>query len=200
MRAAALTGVVFALCLIGQFILTINTPSTKSSAAKITSYYLSHKSRIGTAGLLTMLAVAFGLGFFLYLRTHLRRRCGVDWLPSLFFTGGVIFAISGAIGGGLNFALADSPEKVSPSGLQTLNMLSQNLSWVALSAGLALMYAAIAIAIVRTGMAPRWVAWVAGLMAVLGVTFFLSFIPFLLTPIWVLVVSIRMATRNPVVE
>jgi hypothetical protein len=34
-------------------------------------------------------------------------------------------------------------------------------------------------------------------MALLSLTFFASFVPFLVVPIWVLVVSIRMARSNP---
>jgi hypothetical protein len=200
MRVAALTGVAFAACLIIQFILSVNTPSANSTAAKITSYYLAHKHRIGASGLLTTLAVIFGLGFFLYLRTHLRRLSGVDWLASLVFLGAVIFGVSGAIAGGVQFALSDSTNTLSPDTLQTLNSLMQNLNWSGLSVGLALLYAGLAIAIARLGIAPRWLAWVSWLLAVLAATFFLSFVSFLVTPVWVIVVSIRMAMQNPVVE
>jgi hypothetical protein len=192
--------VVFSLCLIGQFALVANTPSTKSTPAKIASYYVSHKGRVGGAGLLTALAVVFGVGFFLYLRMYLRRRSGIEWLPALFFTGVVIFAVSGVVGAGMNLSLADNPNRMSPAGLQVMNTLSSNVGWVASSVGLALMYAALAIAISRTAVAPRWLGWVSWLLAVLAATFFLSFISLIATAIWVLVVSIRMAVLNPVVE
>jgi hypothetical protein len=199
MRASALTGVAFAVCLVIQLVLTINTPPQNATTAKISAYYLAHKHRLGAAGLLTTLAVIFGIAF-LYLRTHLRRLAGVDWLPSLFFVGALIFGVSGTIAGGVQFALSDSTTKLSPNSLQTLNSLLQNLNWTALSVGLALMYAGLAIAIVRLGIAPRWLAWVSWLLTVLSATFFLSFVALFVTPIWVIVVSIRMAIRNPVVE
>jgi len=197
-RAAALTGVVFAVLLIASFLLTANSPSTSSSAAKVGHYYVTHQHRIGASALLTMLAVAVGLGFYLYLRTYYRRVIGVDWLASLFFVGAVVFALSGVLGAGLQFAAADHPKSLTPQTLQLLNTLEENVGWAALCTGLILLYVALGIVILRLGM-PRWLAWLSWLMALLAASFFLSFIPFLVAPLWAIVVSIRMAMRNPAV-
>jgi hypothetical protein len=44
---------------------------------------------------------------------------------------------------------------------------------------------------------PVWLAWASWLLGLLGATFFLSFVALVLTPLWVLYVSILLATRNP---
>lgn len=196
-RAAALTGALFVALVVPGVLLTMGSPSSNASATKVSHYYLTHQHQVGGAGLLVIASVVAGLGFFTYLRIYFRRITGLDWLPSLFLTGAIVFGVSGAIGAGVNLTLSDSPKSFSPDALQALNTLSQNLSWAALCAGLALMYIAMGVVIVRTRILPTWLAWGSWLMALLAVTFFLSFVPFIGVAVWVLVVSVRMAARNP---
>lgn len=195
-RVAALTGVVFAVALATNLLTGGNEPSSTASAAKVAHYYLVHKNQTSARGLFGAVAVLFGLGFFSYLRTYLRR-VSSDALVGLYFTGVLVFALGGVIGTGIDFTLGDSPKSLSPDSLQTLNMLGQDLNWPIFSIGLALMYLAIGIIIVRSGILPAWVGWIAILLAVVAASLFFAFIPLILTPIWVLVVGIMMAVRNP---
>jgi len=195
-RVAALTGVVFALALGFNFLVGGNDPSSSASAAKVAHYYLAHRNETNTRGLLGAAAVLFGLGFFSYLRTYFRR-ISSDALSALFFTGVVVFALGGVIGTGLQLTLGDSPKSLSPDSLQTLNMLAQDLNWPVLSIGLALMYFALGIIVVRSRIVPAWLGWLAILVAVAATSLFFAFVPLLLTPVWALVVSIVMAVRNP---
>jgi len=196
-RAAALTGVLFVVLVVPGVLLSMGSPSDKATAPTIAHYYVTHKGRVGGAGLLVMLSVIVGVGFFVYLRSYFRRITGRDWLSTLFFTGAVLFAISGAVGAGINLALSDKPNTLPAQSLQLLNNLGQNLNWPLTCGGLGLVYIALGIIVVRTRILPAWVGWLSWLMALLSATFFLAFIPFIAVPLWVLPVSIRLAMSNP---
>lgn len=193
-RLAALAGVVFAA---GLAVSAIgNEPSSTASAAKVAHYYLAHKNAVNTRALFGAAAVLFGLGFFSYLRTYLHRVSSAA-MTGLYFTGVLVFAFGGVIGAGMQFTLGDSPKSLSPESLQTLNMIAQDLNWPIVSIGLALMYLALGIIVVRSRIVPVWLGWLAIVVAVAAASLFLAFVPLLVTPVWVLVVSIVMAVRNP---
>jgi hypothetical protein len=199
-RIAALSGVVFVVLLAVGFVLGSGSPSTSSSATKVQSYFVTHKGRIGGAGLLTMLAVLFGMFFFGYLRAYFRSQHGAEWLATVFFGGAIIFAVSGTLGAGFDLAAADHPAALSASSLQLLNILQSNVGYTAICAGLAVMYFAAGFVIYKTKLLPGWLAWVSWLLGLLSATFFLGFIAFIGTALWSLYVSLTLAARNPALE
>jgi hypothetical protein len=81
--------------------------------------------------------------------------------------------------------------------LQTLNVLASDLNWPIISIGLALMYLGLGMIVIRSRIIPVWLGWLAIVVAIAGGSLFLAFVPLLVTPVWVLVVSIVMAVRNP---
>jgi hypothetical protein len=176
-----------------------NEPSSSASAAKVAHYYLVHKNGVNSKGIATAAAVLFGLGFLVYLRAHIRRIAG-DAVTGLYSAGVLVFAMSGGIGAGLNLTMGDSPKSLSPATLQGLNVLNQDLTWPILSIGLALMFLAVGLVVVRTRVAPVWLGWLAFLLAVVAGSLFLSFITLIAMPLVVLVVAIIMAIRNPAVS
>ena len=196
-RLAALAGVVFVALLALAYSLTSGAPSTSASAAKIQHYYLTHHNHQGSGAFLIALSVVFGLFFFGYMRAYFRAFPGLEWLASIYFAGAVVFALCGAASAGLGFAVSDHPKALSAQSLQLLNTLASDLTWPFLSIGLAVMYLAAGFIIYRSRALPVWLAWASLLFGVLAATEFLAFIPFLGTTLWVLYVSIIMATRNP---
>jgi len=197
-RISALSGVLFIVLVVAGVFSSGNTPGTNASAATVRHFYLTHKSQTNISALLTLLAVIAGLFFYGYLRAHFRRDAGNDWLASVFFGGAVVFGISGAIGAGVNTTLTDSTKSLSASSIQLLNTLSQDLNWPATCVGLAVLYLAAGCMIYRSGMFPRWLAWVSWVFAVLAASVVLSFVPFIGTAPWVVVVSVMLARRAPV--
>lgn len=195
-RSAALLGVIFVAALVANLLLTSGAPNTDASTAKITSYYVTHQGRVVGSALLSGVAVIAGLAFAVYLRTYLKRFVP-EWMTTTFFVGVVIFGFSGALGAGVAFALSDHPKLLSADSTRLLNDLNQNLGWAPLSVGLALMYGAIALMITSAGKLPKVLAGVSWLMALCAVSFFLAFVPLLLTPLFALIASVRLAQRNP---
>ena len=199
-RWAALSGILFAALLVPGVLMTWGAPNTKASAAKVQSWYLAHKGLMGGSTLLVLLSVIVGLFFLNYLRSCFRRHGDAAWMTSLFWVGAIVFAVSGTLGAGITATFADDPKVLSPDSLQLLNAINSNIGYPAVCIGLAVMYLGAGVAIRQTGLLPRWLAWVSWVLAVLAASFFLGFIALLTTALWVIVVAIVMATRNPAPE
>jgi hypothetical protein len=197
---AALTGVIFVVFLVPAVLLTSGAPSSNASAAKIRAYVLTNKSHYSLAALLTTLAVVFGLFFYGYLRAYFLRLPGNEWLASLFFGGAVAFGVGGALAGGIDAAMGDSPASLSAGSLQLLNTLSEDLNVIIIAAGLAILYLSAGFIIYRSRALPVWLAWVSWLLGVLAASFILAFFALIATVLWVLYVSILLASRNPSLE
>jgi hypothetical protein len=197
-RITALTGVVFALLVVVAIpIGNKDRPGTDASAAAVRRYYLTHHTQVNVNAFLISLAVVFGLFFYGYLRAYFRRFPGNEWLAATFFAGAIIFGVSGVIGSGVKFTLTDNTASLTSSSLQVLNTMTNDLNWAAQSAGLAVLYLAAGFIIYRSGALPKWLAWVSWIFGILAASVFLSFIALIGTILWLLVVSILMASRNP---
>jgi hypothetical protein len=196
-RIAALTGVIFALVLVPAVLVTSGSPDSNASAAKVRAYVLTHKNHYSLGALLTILALVFGLFFYGYLRAFFRCLPGDEWLASLFFGGAIIFGVGGALAGGVDAALGDSPASLSAGYLQLLNTMSEDLNVVTLASGLGILYLSAGFIVYRSRALPVWLAWVSWLLGVLAASFVFTFIALVATVLWVLYVSILLASRNP---
>jgi hypothetical protein len=201
-RWAACAGVLFVLFLAVSFFL-INTPNTGDSAAKIGHYYLTHKTKTNLTGLFTYLSVFFGVWFFTWLWRYFRSFPGLEVPAAVSLVGAVLFAASGALSAGINFAFADHTKQMNDGALVALNQLDNDLTYPMTIVGLALFYTAASVVIFRARAFPRWLAWVSGVLALASLVPPIAFFAFLATGIWVLIVSFllwRMPVRSPVAE
>jgi hypothetical protein len=196
-RIAALTGVIFVVLLVPAVLVTSGSPNSSASAAKVSTYVLAHKNHYSLGALLSTLAVVFGLFFYGYLRGFFREQPGLEWLAALFFGGAIVFGVGGALAGGIDAALGDSPASLSAASLQLLNTLSEDLNVVAISVGLGVLYLSAGFIIYKSRALPVWLAWVSWLLGLAAASFLLTFFALVATVLWVLYVSILLATRNP---
>ena len=196
-RLAALTGVAFVVFLVPAVLVTSGSPNSNATAAKVQHYVLTNKSHYSIGGLLSVLAVVVGLFFYGYLRAYFRGLPGLEWLASLFFGGAIVFGVGGALAGGLDLTLGDHPSSLSAASLQLLNTMSTDLNAAAIAIGLGVLYICAGFIIYKSRALPVWLAWASWLLGLLGATFFLSFVALVVTPLWVLYVSILLARRNP---
>jgi hypothetical protein len=196
-RIAALSGVAFVVLIVPAFILTSGAPDPGATPAKIRHYILANKSHYSLGGLLTVLAVVFGLFFYGYLRAYFRSMPGLEWLASVFFGGAIVFGAGAALAGGLDLTIGDHPSALSAGSLQLLNSLNTDLSTASLAIGLAVLYISAGFIIYKSRALPVWLAWVSWLLGLLAATFFLSVVALFVTPLWVLLLGILLASRNP---
>jgi len=198
-RWAAISGILFAAFLIPAVLMTSGSPGTNASAAQVQSWYLAHKSLMGASTLVLVLGVIVGLFFLNYVRSCFRRYEG-GWMTSLFWAGAIIFAVSGALGAGIHATFSDDPKVLSADSLQLLNALESNINYPATCIGLAVMFLGAGLVIRKTNVLPQWLAWASWVFALLAASFFLGFIALLVSGLWVIVIAIIMAVRNPAPE
>jgi len=75
--------------------------------------------------------------------------------------------------------------------------MSMDLNAAAVAIGLGVLYICAGFIIYKSRALPVWLAGHRGCWACWAPPFFLSFVALVLTPLWVLYVSILLATRNP---
>jgi hypothetical protein len=190
-RLLPLSGIVFVvLVLVSAFIL--DTPDSNASASKVLTFYQAHQNAASASGLLTGLAVIFGLFFFGYLRDYLRQDRATRWLASTAFGGVILFAVGGALSAGSLFALGDQPHVLNAAAAQTLNLIQSDGSVGFTQAGLAVFFLATAVAILRGRLLPAWLGWVSVVLGLVAASLVLTFFAFIATGVWVIVVAVML--------
>ena len=155
-KLAPLTGAAFFVLLLVSFFVGSNSLNGSSSGAKVLAHYAAHRNSTRVDGAVTVLAVFIGVIFFGFLRDYLRRHEVVRGWTTTAFGGALIFATSGGMSAGLDFAFADSPSHLSAPAAQALNLISLDLTIGLTLAGLSVMFFAFGMAIVRSGLLPAW--------------------------------------------
>jgi hypothetical protein len=191
-KLAPLTGVAFFVLLLVTALVPGNTPDGKASGAKVLSYYEAHRTSTEVSGLLTVIAVFVGVIFYGLLRDHLRLHEGSRGLTATAFGGVILFAASGALSAGVDWALTDSPKHLSDPAAQALNLVNMDGTYGLMLAGLAVLFFCFGLAIVRGKLLPAWLGWVAFPLALVALIPPIGFIAFIGAGIWTLVVSIAM--------
>ncbi|HTR70080.1 MAG TPA: hypothetical protein VMH41_07610 [Mycobacteriales bacterium] len=163
-------------------------PSSRTSASDAAAKYAAHTGALAINVYVTVLAIAVGLAFFWYLRDLLAETPAVRALATIGYGGVILFAASGGLAAGVEFALSDVSNHASLSTIQTLNVLNTDVTGVLGAGGVVAFLFATGIAVMRSSALPNWLGWLA---IVLGVASFA--LPFASPPgagIWVLVASI----------
>lgn len=192
---APLTGVAFIVVVIIAVVISGgDPPSADEPVQEIIDHYVDNKDAIeigafvGTAA--TILLVFFGA----YLRTVLGAAEGAGgMLSALPLVGTAIVAVGLAIDSTISIALAEAVEDIEPSAVQALQALWDN-DFVPLALGALIFLFSTGLSIVRYGALPKWLGWVALVLAVIGLTP-IGFAAFLGTGIWILVVSVMLTMR-----
>jgi hypothetical protein len=189
-RRAPLTGIVAALLAIAAVIIGgTDTPDFDASASEVADYW-DDSAQIVSA-LLGSLAAVFVAFFAGTLRSRLR---AAGSLASLALAGGALFALGVGLFGGLSFTLADlagSDKQIDPGALQALNALNEDLFLPAVI-GLCVFYVGSGLAMLSSGVLPRWWGWLTFALGVLTVLGPAGFIAFILSFPWMLVTAIML--------
>lgn len=167
---APLLGVLFVVLLIVSFIVGGEPPDDLKNAQEIVDFYVDDKDRVMLGVLLEGIAASLFVFFGAYLWRVLQdAHPGRSMLPTAAFGGVVIFAAGIAIDGTINFALAETAEDIDPSSVQALAALWQN-DFVPGAVGLQIFFLALGLSALRTGAIPKWIGWIAILLALIAVT------------------------------
>jgi hypothetical protein len=194
-RWGPLAGVLAVVCWIVAFTVGADSPDTNASDEKIAAFYTSHSHQIGDicAFFIFVAGILFLLGFLAALRGRLAEAEGAPGrLTSLAFGSGVasavLFLIAIATFTSSAFAANDTGKfRLDPNTFRLLNDLGYVI-WVgAVIVGALVVWATSAVAL-RSGLLPKWFAWLgvlAGILQLLAI----FFIPVFIFWGWILITS-----------
>jgi hypothetical protein len=170
-----------------------DTPGTKDSAAKVTSFYLEHHVRQSVAAVLLSVAAGFLALFAVSVwgasdETSPWRR--------VFAVGAVIEATGLLAAATVHLALSEGVhEGIAPGGIQALNALDNN-DFLPFLIGVAVMMAGAAGAMIPLRGADRVLGWAALVLAVASLTFTpVAFFAYLGSGVWIVAASILLSRR-----
>jgi hypothetical protein len=188
-RLAPLTGVLFVAFLVASFIVGGEAPDSDAPTAEVVSFWTDNDDENMISALLGALAAISLAWFGGSMRVALRRAEGDPGrLAALAFGGFLIAAVGGSLFCGIQFSAAETAGDVPDEVTQTLSVMNSDM-FATFIIGTIVAFLASAVAILRFGALPRWLGYVAILIAVLGVTP-AGFGAFIAAGVWILVVSV----------
>jgi hypothetical protein len=95
-RLVAISGLIFVALVAASIFVVPNAPDSHASASKDVAYFHAHKTAVGVAGHLILLAIVVGLFFFWYFRNLIGATPATKNVATVGFAGAVLFAASGA--------------------------------------------------------------------------------------------------------
>jgi hypothetical protein len=193
---APLTGVAFLVFAILSFVISGEPPSAKDDTPEaIVNHYQDNKDAIMASSISAGIAMTALIFFAGYLRKVLSAATGAaSILPGIVLAGASIMAVGFAIDTTILFAAADAADDVDPVAIVALQTLWDN-DFVPIALGIVVFLLSSGLAIVQTGALPRWLGWVAIVLAIVGLTP-VGFVAFMVGALWILVVSIMLAMRT----
>jgi hypothetical protein len=172
-----------------------STPGSTAHGAEVAAYYDAHQARLFVVSFIFGLAAFTAVLFASWLARSLRSDDGTSVSDRVLLGGGVMFASALGFVGAANFALADSPKKVSGPALQALNLLL-NDSWVFWNSALGVFMLGAAGACLTSAVGYRWLGRIA---LVLGVALFIPFADFfalLASGLWIIAITVALSRRG----
>jgi hypothetical protein len=166
-KVAPLLGLLFVAFVVASVFVS-NTPDTSHSPASILAYYKAHNHRVTVGAFLVAPAVVIGLFWFAYLRNWLQRRDVHERWGAVTFAGGILFAVTGAVAGGVEFALTDTTKHLTPATATALNFLEGDVPFILASIAFGLMAIAAGIAMIKSQYLPTWLGWFSLVVGILG--------------------------------
>jgi uncharacterized protein DUF4386 len=188
-----LTGILFLVILIVGFIVAGEPPSADDGADEVTQFYLDNKDSVEFGAILIAVAGAALIFFTNYLR-ELFGAAGNRTLSATILVGGAIFGVGAAIDSTISIAIAEAADDIEPAQVQTLQALWDN-DFVPIALGIFVFVVSFGISVLTTDVFPRWLGWVAIVIAVVGVTP-IGFAAFPATGLLILVVCILLLARS----
>jgi hypothetical protein len=167
-----------------------STPDVNASTAKITAFYASHRGALQAQAYTLAYAAVFLVWFYVLFAARLRRM-GASALATAAVVGAAIMAVAMGIGAALNIAMTHRTAPLSASSAQAMNLLNNDLPFIALFTGLLITMFAAGVAILRTEALPKYMGWIAIVIGVLVATgTWLAWIGLMASGLWTVAASV----------
>lgn len=204
-RVGGICGILFAILVIVGLILIGDLPEGNASDAKVTDFYNDDGNlwRVIIGAYVWIVAGTLFLVFLASLYRTLRTtEGGGDILSLVSLTGGLMFTAM-FLASALTLALLPAALKLgdnttAPSADfgRIFPQLGFGLLLLSGAFPAALMMIATSVCTLRTGVLPKWTAWL-GFLAAIAMFFAAVFFPMVGLPIWVLVISVCLFGKQP---
>ena len=190
-----LTGLLFVVLAVVGSLIGGEPKDAGNPAQEIVDHYIDNKDSIIIGAAIFGLACVALVFFAGYLRTVLRRAEGEGgMLSALTVVGAAIMAVGLAIDATILFAIAEAADDLEPASVQALQAFWDN-DFMPIAVGLVVFLLSSGIAMVRYGVLPKWLGWIAIVLGIVGLTP-LGFFAFLAGGLWIAVVSVMLALRE----
>lgn len=167
-----LTGILFVLILFAAFVVGGDPPDgTDKPVQEVIDFYVDNEDSVFTGSVLQALAAAVFLIFGGYLYKRLRAS-GAEGSAAVAFAGMIAFAVGVCIDGTINIAsseLVNGDEAPAEGAIQALNALWQN-DFLPFAMGIFVFLMGFGTAIIRHGVLPTWMGWVAVVAALTAIS------------------------------
>ena len=195
-RLLPLSGIVFVVLVVVPVVaLGGDHPESDGTAAEVAAAYADDVVQQGIAAFLLAASAPFAIFFGSALAARLGLYSGHQLRPiweRVVLAGSAVTASAAVIAALIHFALADgADQEVSPTALQTLNVLDNNV-WLPFNSGLGIMMLGAAGLLLTERMLPRWFGWLALLLGIALFVPFADFIALIIALIWIIVVSVML--------
>ena len=195
-RFAPLAGVAFVILVMASFMtFGDGPPSPDEPVEESARFWAENDTKLAVSVVLEGLGAIALVFFGAILAQALRPADGGPvglWLLPLI--GASIAATGFLVDASLTLALTSTAEDISPAGVEALSAFYEN-DFIPMAGGIAIIALSSGLLILRSGVLPKWLGWVAIALFVIGVTP-LGFVGFIGMGIWILVVSVMLFMRG----
>ena len=188
-----LAGPLFTLLAIAAVAISGSTPNETTAAAEVVSRTKDEVDRIVASAFITGPAAAVLLAFVSRLRAGLDDRARAA--RSLLVAGGTVTAVGLLIATCVMFSLALAVDEGFEAPAQTLNVLNSAM-WIPVVIGIAAMLFGAGLGVLRTGLLPSWMGWVAVVVGVLSLLGPGGFLGYFVAPFWVGAAGVMLYLRK----
>lgn len=188
-----LLGIAFVAVTLISFAVAGEPVGADKGAAKVVEHYVDDKDAIQGGAALAGLAAALLVYFAGYVSKVLRAAAPDSILPNLALAGAAIMAAGIAIDAMISFSLAEAADDLAPAGAQALQALWDN-DFMPMAVGLQVFLLSTGLAILKTAALPKWLGWIAILLAILAITP-VGFAAFVAGAVWFLITSVLLTMK-----
>ena len=191
---APLTGLAFFVLAIVSFTMVGEPPDVDKPVPEIVDFYVDNEGTQMAGGLVEGIAATLFVFFGAIVRREVRAAEGERGiLGNVAFAGTVIFAVGLAIDATISFTLVETVQDLEPGAVQALTALWHN-DYVPFAVGMQTFLLAAGIAIVRYGVLPKWIGWIALVLGVVALSP-IGFVAFIGSGFLVAAMSVVLAMR-----
>jgi len=207
-RLTPLSGAAAVALVIAGFAASGSAPGDTASVATVADYYESHKGAQTASGILLSLAALLFLVFAATVVARLREAGATGGATSLCLLGAGIMAAGLATYAGIAIALGDVGGEIDGTALQALNALADGPIFVfLLTIGASALLFGAGAATLSTAVVPRWLGWLAYVVAALalipshvlgGALDHIGIVPFAALGIWAVAAGVALVRSREV--